>query len=548
MDDLRAASEGAETPELSGLESLTRSRLRRSSWLALALYSVFAVVMTWPLVLHLADRFPGENTVDAWGHYWNMWWFRRVLLTGENPFFTQLWFAPDGVSLFLHTLAPFNSLLGLAPTLLAGPLVAYNLVALAAIALSAQGMYLLVRHLTGHTGAAFVAGLALGGSPYLMGHLTVGHLNVAALVSLPLITLGLVLASEGRWVGIALTGGALLVSALTEWHTTLFALMIGGLLVLWYALRAGRDVGRWRNVAGMVAGLVCGLILVSPLALATARAVQATGERAELGERWAAQHSANLLAYLVPQDQHPVWGDALLAWRKASVIEVLSEGRVSLGLAVLALALVGLIAVRWRALPWLAMAVVGVALAVGPEIHVGTANFRVLTPYDYFDDLPLVNVSRTPARFSVLATIGLTVLAGLGIAALARRAPGRRFWVVALAGLVVVAEFFTAPFELERPPDMQLARTIGRQVAETDPNGTVLTLPYRRAEQERVFHQVQHERPIFGGFIPRDSEHPFRTSTPGFAELSTAKPFRDIFSRPPDSSGASSAEGRPHIG
>jgi hypothetical protein len=508
---------------------------RRATWLALAGYAGYALLLTWPLVLHLGDRFPGDNTVDAWGHYWNMWWFRRALLSGANPFYTDLWFRPEGTSLLLHTLAPYNSLLGLLPTLVAGPLVAYNLVALAAIVLAGQGAFLLARHVTGHAGAGFVAGLAFAGSPYLMGHLNVGHLNVAALGWLPLFVLALLRAGEGARRAIPQAGCCLLLTALCEWHTTLFAILIGGVLAGWQALLAVHGRGPWAGVGRMALGGLLGGLLVAPLALATALALESVGERADLGDRWADQLSANLLAFFVPQDLHPLWGPALAAWRKQHIVDVLSEGRVSLGLVVLALAVLGLGALRWRAAPWLFAALAAIGLAIGPDAHVGTRVYRMETLFDLFDALPFADVSRTPARFSAVAVLALTVLAAAGIAGLARGLSGRRAALaVALAGLLVAGEFLTLPFPLEAPPDQTVARWVGEAIAATDPEGTILTLPIRRAEQERVFHQVDHGRPIYGGFIPRDVEHPFRTNTPGFADLALARPFRDIFEAAPD--------------
>ncbi|MCC6629151.1 MAG: hypothetical protein IT340_17315, partial [Chloroflexi bacterium] len=370
---------------------------------------------------------------------------------------------------------------------------------------------------------------------YLMGHLTVGHLNVAALLWLPLFAVALLAAGDRRRFALPAAAVCLFMTAMTEWHTTLFALVLGGLLGLWALLGALWRRAGWARPARMAAAGLLGGLLLAPLVVATAQAVHAAGARAELGERWAQEHSANLLAFLLPQDLHPLWGDAVLAWRKANIEEVLSEGRVSLGLIVMVLAAIGVVGLRWRAAPWLAAAGVGIALALGPEVHIGTVVRSAVTPFDILSTVPLVDVSRTPARFSVLATLGLAVLSAAGVREIARRLPPRAVVpVIALLGALVVAEFLTAPFDLERPPDTALARQIGQKIAEIDPQGTVLTLPYRQAEQERVFHQVQHERPIFGGFIPREVERPFRTNTPGFVDLGTARPLRDIFEAMPD--------------
>jgi hypothetical protein len=157
-------------------------------------------------------------------------------------------------------------------------------------------------------------------------------------------------------------------------------------------------------------------------------------------------------------------------------------------------------------------------------------------PYDLFERLPFVDVSRTPARFTTLAALALAVLAAYGARWAAGRLAGRvpQAATIALAALLVLGEFWTAPYPLSVPPDATVARRIGQEIAATDPAGTVLTLPYRKAEEERLYHQTLHGRPMFGGFIARDIERPFRAQTPGFADLAQSEPYEDIFAPAPD--------------
>lgn len=495
-------------------------------------YLGLALLATWPLALHLGDRFPGASALDAWGHYWNIWWFKVALTTGRDLFHTDMWYPPEGVSLLLATPTPFNSALGLLPQVLAGPLIAYNIVALLAVALSGQAAFLLARHLTGHAGAAVAAGVAFGASPYLLGHLNVGHLNVAMLPWLPLFALGLLRAAEGRRAGVALAALCLPLSALTEWHTTLGALLLTGLMIAWSGWLALRQAGPWGAPLRMALAGALGAALTAPYALATARAAAAVGARAEIGVTAAEDYSANLLAYLLPHDLHPLWGGAIFVWRRANVWEVPTEARLSLGWTVLLLAGVGLWAGRRALLPWLGLALLGVALALGPSLRVGPWEYKLPMPFDLFSALPYMNVSRTPARFSLLVVLAAAVLCAYGVRRLGDTIAGGRRpgLVVAGATLLLLAELMTAPFRLSVPPDRELAEQIGRELAASDPAATILTLPTFPLEQKLLFHQVHHERPIYsvGGSLWRDIERPFRTQTPGFADLIEGKPFRDM--------------------
>ncbi len=67
------------------------------------------------------------------------------------------------------------------------------------------------------------------------------------------------------------------------------------------------------------------------------------------------------------------------------------------------------------------VAVACAVLALGPSLHVlgetrfGSENWSVPLPYRWLQALPLVSVARVPARFALLTTLCLAVLAGLAI-------------------------------------------------------------------------------------------------------------------------------------
>ena len=131
--------------------------------LALGVGLVTAAVLTFPLPLHLGSAVLEDGTFDAYQFVWNIWWVRESLLgLHQNPFFTSYLFYPDGVPLLFHT---FSFSLGLAsvPLQLAlpgGVLTAYNVLVVAAPALTVFALALLAHELTGDPWAALVGGLA----------------------------------------------------------------------------------------------------------------------------------------------------------------------------------------------------------------------------------------------------------------------------------------------------------------------------------------------------------------------------------------------------
>lgn len=101
-------------------------RTVREHGLVIALYTVLAVLMTWPLSAKLSYAVSGEG-VDTWQNIWNLWWLKEALLHSHNPFFTTYVQYPDGTSLLLHTLNPFNFLITLPVQALFGLIVAHSL-------------------------------------------------------------------------------------------------------------------------------------------------------------------------------------------------------------------------------------------------------------------------------------------------------------------------------------------------------------------------------------------------------------------------------------
>jgi hypothetical protein len=153
----------------------------RSFFVPLVLYFALAILMTLPLALYLTRAVPG-NGVDSWVNMWNLWWLRRALIHGDDPYFTPMLYYPQGASLLLHTLNPINFLITLpviATQMLGDPFcrllpinfslpclsllpnlaATYNAAILASLTLCGLCTYLLALDVTGSRPAALVGGV-----------------------------------------------------------------------------------------------------------------------------------------------------------------------------------------------------------------------------------------------------------------------------------------------------------------------------------------------------------------------------------------------------
>jgi hypothetical protein len=242
--------------------------------------------------------------------------------------------------------------------------------------------------------------------------------------------------------------------------------------------------------------------------------------------------SADLLSLILPSPRQTWWG----GWSGRLGDRVWSppiERAIFLGY--LPLALAGL-AARWdwrRARVWVLVALAFLLLALGPTLQVGGASAFGATgwsaplPYRLLQPLPGLSNARIPARFGLVATLCLAVLAGLALVQLARRFPrvaGPRARLVLLPALVaaLLAEHLTAPYPLERPSPPPFYQ----QLAGSPEQGAILEWPNCRRCSRSNYFQTVHGRPIIGGYVSRRLHYPIGNLPPYRA---LRAPGSDIF-------------------
>ncbi|MEZ4559150.1 MAG: hypothetical protein R2851_11150 [Caldilineaceae bacterium] len=89
----------------------TPGRLRRHL-LALGLYTLAALIFTWPLAAHFTTHVTGDG-IDDPALAWNLWWiFARLVEQHRLDIFHVDWmFHPIDINLAFYTLTPLNGLL-----------------------------------------------------------------------------------------------------------------------------------------------------------------------------------------------------------------------------------------------------------------------------------------------------------------------------------------------------------------------------------------------------------------------------------------------------
>ena len=83
----------------------SRSRIRVHLSI-LALYTLLAVVLTWPLAAHLGTHVPGvpQWAFDESTFVWNIWQFKHTVVDNlASPLHSELIYYPLGIDLVLYT-------------------------------------------------------------------------------------------------------------------------------------------------------------------------------------------------------------------------------------------------------------------------------------------------------------------------------------------------------------------------------------------------------------------------------------------------------------
>ena len=114
------------------------SRLKLRAHLGiLALYTLLAVVLTWPLAAHLSTHVPGvpQWAFDESTFVWNIWQFKHTVVDNlASPLHSELIYYPLGIDLVLYTYNFYHVLAALPLAL------AFNLPAASNLTLLATGV------------------------------------------------------------------------------------------------------------------------------------------------------------------------------------------------------------------------------------------------------------------------------------------------------------------------------------------------------------------------------------------------------------------------
>jgi hypothetical protein len=427
--------------------------MRRQHAAAAAIFIALSVAYTWPLARELgrAVSDPGDPFINIWILDWDFWAtvHQPLRLFHANAFYPAK-----------YTLAFSENLYGLAvllfPLRILGlpPIAAYNMAMLAGFAFCGFAAYLLGRHLTGRFAAGIAAGVFYAFVPYRF--VQMPHIQHVWGGWLPLLLLALLLyAQRPDRRHAAFFAIAFAMNGLTNIHYLLFGALAIAVTAL---LLIPRD--RWRDLAIATGGA---MLVLAPFLYPYAVVAKLYGMRSYAETYGYSAWASDWLINPIEPERRLFPGFVALVCVAVALL-VRERSRLALGLL------------------WIAIGFFG-SLGLHCEFH------RFL-----HGAVPGFRAVRVPARWAVIAYVGIAILIAVLTAALARR----NRWLAWAVPLALALELYPGHIRYwmtvaEVPPVYRWLAAEGRS--------PIIELPLDTATSEYVYllRATAHHRPMVNG-------------------------------------------------
>jgi hypothetical protein len=447
---------------------------------------------------------------------WTLAWDNHALLDRVPGFFDANIFhpAPNALAYSEHV---FGISLFSLPIYAAtrNPVLAYNGVWILSYFLTAVTTHLLAWRYTRDHLASTVAGLAAAFCFYRM-HQGYGHLHIIWAFWIPISFLLLERWVKRRsWPMLAALTAVVVAQALASWYQAVIIAVADGAFFVWLV---GTDREARQHVSRLLAQGLAGMMVALAAVWPFARHydVLTSGGPAD-----AAAGSADLLSFLVPPE-NTFLGQWLVARGSRAPRWIWGEQTVYLGSITLALATAGaMVAVsrrdgETRQLQFfVVLGLLAAALALGPAASEVAQQAWGWTPFGVLMHLPKIDLFRVPARFVVLVTLAVAVLAAAACARLHTRL-GRSGRLITICLIpLVLGEFYVVNLPGGAPTPFKIPAVY--KFLATEPRGAVVSLPdYADTplwfqETDYQYFSTAHWLPIANGYS--------RAAPPGFRAL-----------------------------
>jgi hypothetical protein len=223
-------------------------------------------------------------------------------------------------------------------------------------------------------------------------------------------------------------------------------------------------------------------------------------------------HAPDLLAFLLPNPEHPLWKS--WAWQVFESIKTpgVVVATVSLSYVALVLAVIAVMRNWQQTRFWVLSGATFLILALGPQLRIMGIITDIPLPYEILFQFKIIQVTRAPARYFIITTLCMGVLAAIGTRALLNNP---RFWqrnrtivpttprtrqaIFASLLLLLCFEHLPIPVNAEPAAPTPAFMTDGT----LQQAGAIMEWP--DAGNRSMYYATVHEHPVMYGEMSRDN-------------------------------------------
>ncbi len=296
-------------------------------------------------------------------------------------------------------------------------------------------------------------------------------------------------------------------------NTPVLILTTLGLIRIAWRYRAGLQpmsgADAWRTLRLATVAGVFAAVMLSPVLYAVTVRIAEDGFEGQRTFWRSSPRGVDLIAFALPNPNHPFSPDAIQRFLTPRP-DAYPENVASIPFVIVAVAITAW-RLGWR-IPrlWAGFAALFALLSLGPFVHIAGMNTYIPGPWALLRYVPLFGLARTPARFTTVVMLVVSVLFGVALGWLASRLPARRRLILGTVSVLLVFELLPFPrvlYSAEVP-------RVYRHVKAAPDDTRVLELPFGVRDgtssvgnfsARSQFFQTYHHKMLIGGYLSRVS-------------------------------------------
>lgn len=477
-----------------------------------ALLLLLTILYTFPLILNFFTHIPGYGN-DINQYFWCHWWFGKAVESGQQPWYTDFQWFPNGTSLIFSTNRFLSAAIGWLFSPLLGLIGSYNFVNILTFVVSGLGVYLFARELTENEYGAVAAAIIFVFNPLKFNKLMHHHFLLAtySFGFVLWLLVRIIRNNKHRFRDAAVAGILYTFTFYDSPFLFVFLVLSSIILVLWLSISSYKEFWKKDVLLPLVLLFSVFLVLASPMLYLIWNDFPQYGKMPyALG---AEIYSNDLINVLGPSPL-PFTSPGEKGINIFSSVNYTygthEENFAPIGWIVLPLALLGWFTSRKTkyANLFLVAAAFFLILSLGPVLHIfGNSAFqmpwdsapsKIPLLYKHLDFLPLISLIRAPNRLMLVSFLFIGLLVAYVFPFIKEKFPRYASAIsLILLGLIVV-DYFPHGIDIQNQFDVDEAiKAIGQE------KGDFAVLPIGLMYGENLRNGPVYNKPQTAGYTSR---------------------------------------------